>query len=473
MSALIPEGWTKVVAADAFSLIATTDKKVKTKEYLTFGNFPVIDQGQGHIAGYINDKSKVITVDEPLIVFGDHTRAVKWIDFNFVPGADGTKILQSQSFIDSRLAYHQLCSLEIPDKGYSRHFKFFKELSFVIPPLAEQKVIADKLDELLAQVESAKARLDAIPAILKSFRQSVLAAAVSGKLTEEWRQNNTSFVASLSEIQAYWAKHYQILGKRFKNADVSPIQDIPMEIPDNWIWSQIGLVFDVYVGATPSRKEERYWGGDINWVSSSEVAFCRISETKETITNEGLNCTSTNVHPKGTVMLAMIGQGKTRGQPAILDIDACHNQNTAAIRIPEKYCISEYLYYFLYERYEETRRVGSGNNQQAMNKSVVQSLSFPLPPYEEQVQIVRRVEELFTFADKVEAQVNAAQARVNNLTQAILAKAFRGELTADWRAANPDLISGENSAEALLKRIKAERAKLKPVKKTTAKKAKA
>ncbi|MCU7999865.1 hypothetical protein [Shewanella sp. SM95] len=110
---------------------------------------------------------------------------------------------------------------------------------------------------------------------------------------------------------------------------------------------------------------------------------------------------------------------------------------------------------------------------------------------------VRRVEALFAFAkhilvlcpagqrtavqdgsrpscaDKVEAQVNAAQLRVNNLTQSILAKAFRGELTADWRTANPELISGDNSAEALLKRIKAERAKLKPVKKTTAKKAKA
>lgn len=78
-------------------------------------------------------------------------------------------------------------------------------------------------------------------------------------------------------------------------------------------------------------------------------------------------------------MLAMIGQGKTRGQPAILDIKACHNQNTAALRVHSAYCISEYLYYYLYERYEETRRVGSGNNQQALNKKTVQSLPFPLP----------------------------------------------------------------------------------------------
>ena len=353
--------------------------------------------------------------------------------------------------------------------------KFVEDFKISLPPLAEQKVIADKLDELLAQVESTKARLDAIPAILKSFRQSVLAAAVSGKLTEEWRGGNNSLKsASISEIEELWISRYTDLGKKFKSPKVTPIQDELMNLPNSWLWTQIGLVCDVYVGATPSRKNEAYWNGNINWVSSSEVAFCRINDTKEAITDEGLKGTSTNIHPKGTVMLAMIGQGKTRGQPAILDIEACHNQNTAAIRVLKSHCLSEYLYYFLYERYEETRRVGSGNNQQAMNKTVVQSLAFPLPSIEEQTEIVRRVEELFAFADKVEAQVNEAQTRVNNLTQSILAKAFRGELSADWRAANPELISGENSAEALLESIKTERealiTKKKPAKKASIRK---
>ena len=347
-----------------------------------------------------------------------------------------------------------------------------KAVAVMLPPLAEQKVIADELDELLAQVESTKARLDAIPAILKSFRQSVLAAAVSGKLTEEWRGENDSLKsASISEIEELWISRYTTLGKKFKTPKVTPIQDELTNLPRSWLWTQIGLVCDVYVGATPSRKKEAFWNGNINWVSSSEVAFCRINETKEAITDEGLKGTSTNIHPKGTVMLAMIGQGKTRGQPAILDIEACHNQNTAAIRVLDSHCLSEYLYYFLYERYEETRRVGSGNNQQAMNKTVVQSLAFSLPPIEEQTIIVRRVEELFAFADKVEAQVNAAQLRVNNLTQSILAKAFRGELTQEWRAENQDLISGDNSAEALLKRIKAERETLTKTTKKSAKKA--
>ncbi|CAJ1822469.1 hypothetical protein LGKMAHEF_04246 [Aeromonas salmonicida] len=92
-----------------------------------------------------------------------------------------------------------------------------------------------------------------------------------------------------------------------------------------------------------------------------------------------------------------------------------------------------------------------------MNKKYLESYPILIPPLDEQTEIVHHVEKLFAFADSIEQKTNAARERVNNLTQSILAKAFRGELTADWRAANPDLISGENSAEALLEKIKAER----------------
>ncbi|EPI2105765.1 restriction endonuclease subunit S [Providencia rettgeri] len=339
-----------------------------------------------------------------------------------------------------------------------------------LPSLAEQKSIVDKLNTLLTKVEQSKARLERISDLLKAFRQSVLSAAVSGKLTEKWREEHSTLNAiSLTEIDSYWSSQYIKFGKKRPNLNIiAPISSI--QTPKSWLNTNIGYIFDVYVGATPSRTVKDYWEGSIPWVSSSEVAFCRITSTKETISALGLSKTSTNLHPPGTVMLAMIGQGKTRGQVAILDIQACHNQNTAALRVPTGLVISEYLYFYLVKQYEETRRIGGGNNQQALNKSFVQSLEFLLPPFKEQQEIVRRIEELFTFADSIEQKANAALERVNNLTQSILAKAFRGELTADWRAANPDLISGENSAESLLEKIKAERKALEPAKKTRARK---
>ena len=107
---------------------------------------------------------------------------------------------------------------------------------------------------------------------------------------------------------------------------------------------------------------------------------------------------------------------------------------------------------------KQADRLVRGVAQKTLNLKDLKNAFVPLPSIEEQHEIVRRVEQLFAYADSIEKQVNNALARVNNLTQSILAKAFRGELTAQWRAENPELISGENSAAALLEKIKAERA---------------
>ncbi|KFA35533.1 restriction endonuclease subunit S [Xanthomonas vasicola] len=325
-----------------------------------------------------------------------------------------------------------------------------KEFKIPLAPLAEQKRIAQKLDALLAQVDTLKARIDAIPALLKRFRQSVLESAFSGELTAEWRQlHPDTKAASITDVRQAWRDHYQRSGRKFvpPNLDPTNLRD---DLPPTWQATQIGIIFDVFVGATPARDRTDFWKGSISWVSSAEVAFCKIRSTKEKITEAGYRATSTNLHPPGTVMLAMIGQGKTRGQPAILAIDACHNQNTAALRVHDEYCVPEYLYYYLWGKYEETRRFGGGNNQQALNKKSVQSLPFPLAPLAEQTEIVRRVEQLFAYADQLEAKVAAAQQRIDALTQSLLAKAFRGELVPQDPSDEP--------ASVLLERIRAQRA---------------
>lgn len=184
----LPDGWVEVKSNETFEQISTTNKKVKTKECFDTGLFPVIDQGQKIVAGYVDDESKVIEVVDPVCIFGDHTRIIKWVEENFVPGADGTKVLAAKEFLLPRYFYYQLRELELPDKGYSRHFQFLKQSKFRVAPLNEQIRIANKLDSLLAKVEAAQTRLDKIPTLLKRFRQSVLAAATSGELTAEWRQ---------------------------------------------------------------------------------------------------------------------------------------------------------------------------------------------------------------------------------------------------------------------------------------------
>jgi type I restriction enzyme S subunit len=113
--------------------------------------------------------------------------------------------------------------------------------------------------------------------------------------------------------------------------------------------------------------------------------------------------------------------------------------------------------------------ISAGVAQQKVNLAKFRDLTLQVPPIAEQTEIVRRVDQLFAHTDRIEQQVNNALFRVNNLTQSILAKAFRGELTEQWRNENQALIGGENSAAALLERIKAERAAMKPVKRTRSK----
>ncbi|GGI93783.1 restriction endonuclease subunit S [Shewanella hanedai] len=306
----------------------------------------------------------------------------------------------------------------------------FKELSgataktipFRLAPQAEQKVIADKLDELLAQVESTKARLDAIPAILKSFRQSVLAAAVSGKLTEEWR--GKTGVSAWSD--------------RLLSEVTSNIVDCPHSTPK---WSNNGKYCIRTTAFNPFYLDLTNQG-----FVSEDVYEDRIQRLKP-------EPDDILYSREGTVGIAC-------QIPA--DVELCLGQRMVLIRAGVEVS-SRYLTIVLNSdkilSIVQSKTIGS--TVPRVNMKDIRAYPIPIPSTEEQTEIVRRVEELFAFADKVEAQVNTAQDRVNNLTQSILAKAFRGELTADWRAANPSLITGENSAKALLERIKAEREAIK------------
>jgi type I restriction enzyme, S subunit len=220
----------------------------------------------------------------------------------------------------------------------------------------------------------------------------------------------------------------------------------------------VGQIASVCLGGTPSRKHPEYWAGGIPWVSSGEVANCRISGTRESISDLGLEESNAKVYPKGSVLIAMIGEGKTRGQSAILDIDACTNQNVAGLVFDAGNIQPEYVWLWALGEYESTRAVGRGGNQPALNGQKVRSLKVPLPPFEEQGEIVRRVEALLKRADATEKRVAAASARAEKLTQAILAKAFRGELV----PTEAELARREGRdyepASVLLERIKAGRA---------------
>jgi type I restriction enzyme S subunit len=148
---------------DVFSDQTKNYIKLDSGKYLDIGNIPIIDQGNNIIAGYANIEIDKTYDFDPVIVFGDHTRRFKYIDFPFCLGADGAKVLKPKIKADTKYLFHYLCSLDIENNGYSRHFKFLKRKEFILPPLAEQKRIAailDKAIEIKAKREIALVKLD-------------------------------------------------------------------------------------------------------------------------------------------------------------------------------------------------------------------------------------------------------------------------------------------------------------------------
>jgi type I restriction enzyme S subunit len=328
--------------------------------------------------------------------------------------------------------------------------------AFPLPPLPEQQRIAAKLRELMEKVDVCRKRLEPVPRLVKQFRQSVLAAACVGRLTADWRLGNVSegATALLKKIEA--ARRQRATSNKEKSqideAFANSFQNAA-ELPETWTFCTIGAIGNVSNGSTPSRKVNEFWGGDIPWASSGEVRNNVISKTRESINNKASSHSFTKVFPRGTVLLAMIGEGKTRGQSAILDIASTINQNIAAIDISHGYLASAYLWRWFQYQYETTREAGSGSGPQALNCQRVRELPFHLPPLEEQLEIVRRVDSLFNIADAVEGYHQQAQEQLDKLRQSILTKAFRGELVPQDPQDEPE--------SALLERIRDDRRSLK------------
>ncbi len=342
-----------------------------------------------------------------------------------------------------------------------------------IPPRAEQRRIIDALDSYVSRLDAAVGSLERAQAKLKAYRASVLKAAVEGRLVpteaELARKDGRSYEPAdvllqkiLKERRRRWEEaelaKMKAAGKapkddnwkaKYEEPEPPDTSTLPC-LPEGWCWTSLGQAFQVTVGATPSRAKQEYWGGTIPWVSSGEVAFCRITRTAETITDAGLEDSSTKMNPRGSVLVGMIGEGKTRGQTAILDIDACGNQNAAAIWVSETDCVSDYVYYYMMGEYQQTRRRGSGNNQPALNKSRVEAIPLPLPPAVEQRQIVDALDLFMSLAIDCDQAVEREGQRANRLRQSILKWAFEGKLV--------DHDPADEPADALLARIRVERA---------------
>lgn len=186
-----------------------------------------------------------------------------------------------------------------------------------------------------------------------------------------------------------------------------------------WEEKTLGDIAEISSGGTPNRKEPLYWNGTIPWVTTSEVDNCLIQTTKEFITQLGLDNSAAKIFPKNTILMAMYGQGKTRGKVGILNIEATTNQACASIILDKQYS-HEFIYQALASQYENIRLLSNSGGQDNLSTALIKNILFRLPEKEEQTALGN----FFRRLDETLAQARARLAKTQQLKKAMLAKLF-------------------------------------------------
>jgi type I restriction enzyme S subunit len=192
-------------------------------------------------------------------------------------------------------------------------------------------------------------------------------------------------------------------------------------LPKGWRYSTLGEIARVTSGGTPDRSNSEYWGGDVPWVTTGEIQFNNITDTNEKITATGLQYSSAKLFPPGTLLMAMYGQGKTRGQVAKLRIEAATNQACAAILLHDNYD-PDFYFQYLSSQYDELRELGNAGTQKNLNAGILKGVVVPVPPYDKQ----RRISSILSTWDQAIATTEQLLANSQRRTRDLMATLLSG-----------------------------------------------
>jgi type I restriction enzyme, S subunit len=481
----LPEGW---AIASLCQLVSPSKEKVEPRErpdapYLSLEH---IESGTGRVVGRgvgSDAASKKAVFRAGDVLYG---KLRPYLNKVCVPNFDGicsTDILvfPQSEFVDSHylfrflmlpgvveFANHNMSGVQLPRISFEK----MGELELPVAPLAEQKRIVAEVEALLERVNAARAKLAKLPAILKRFRQSILAAACSGQLTAEWREDNDAEPAD-HLLRVLHTKARAVLGKKYEEP-TCPEAEEEFALPPGWAFAGIGSLLSVErrgmktgpFGTALKKSEHQAKGvpvlgieniGPMRFEPGSKIHIT--PEKAAELAEYDAQPDDILISRSGTVGEVCVvpkGLGEARISTNIMRI--CLAKDSM---LPQLFC---FIFNGAPFVLSQVARLCGGSTRDFLNQTILLSIRFPLPPLGEQREIVKRVEVLFALAEGIEVHTNAASVRADRLRQAILARAFRGELV----STEAELAAREGreyeSASVLLERIKEARKQHKPAK---------
>ena len=384
------EGWEVKQFEECLEKVVYSNK-VQRKDFLQNGKYPIVSQEQEFINGYWNNSDDIFEIKKPVVIFGDHTQVLKYVDFDFVLGADGVKILQPKNGIDSRFFYYYLQSIELESLGYARHYRILKEIQVSYPKLlAEQQRIVALLDEAFTAIAKAKANAEQNLKSAKELFESYLQSVFENK-GEGWEKRKLGESDLIEIIDGDRGKNYPTQ-KDFLDEGFCLFMNTKNVRPD-------GFEFHTKMF---------------------------ISEAKDKAMGKGkLKRNDVVMTTRGTIGNLGIFSGEVKFDNIRI------NSGMLIFRPNQKQITSEYLFEILRSGIirEQIKKHVSGAAQPQLPIKTLVNFEIPVPiSIKEQQTIVQKLNALSTQTQKLEAIYQQHLTDLEELKKSILQKAFNGEL---------------------------------------------
>lgn len=401
----LPDNWTLSTIEGISKSISTKKFQIKQTQVQKMGKYPVISQSNEYVIGYSDEKSKLFNNKKTVVVFGDHTTNVKYVDFDFIVGADGLKIFEPLDVVDSKYMYYclTLFSFGLEKKGgYSRHYKFIKDKALPIPPIQEQNRIVEKIEELLPLVDDYEKNWQKLEDLNKKFpedmKKSLLQEAIKGKLVEQRPEEGTG--EDLYELIQEEKNKLIQEGKIKKQKALPEIKEdeMPFDIPESWRWVRLGDVSDYNNMKKKVKANEidpNTWCLDLEDIEKESGIINKISYAKDKIIKG-----EKIVFNKNQILYSKL-------RPYLKKILVAPEQGVCSSEIVPFSCYSDmnpdFIVYLLKSPYIDNlvNSLSYGVKMPRVGTDTMINLLIPLPSKVEQKRITEKLEELLPLCDQL------------------------------------------------------------------------